>query len=113
MIDGIIFCKSLPVTLRLQGSGLCSDCISVIFGHIDPDICKLGLMLDVYLVIIPELCLGLEARLDEGGEVTLARSFLTVNLGGQPDPRLHVHAPAVKMEIGVVVRFVRVCAVEA
>src|ERR1700734_1827677 len=112
MVNGIVFGKPFPVTLCFQGRSLRTGCFIVVLSQVDPHICELGLMLDVYLVVIPEPRLCFEARLNERREVMFARGFLAVNIGGQPDPWLHVHAPTVKMEIGVVVRLVRIRAVE-
>src|ERR1700723_3037268 len=112
MVNGIIFSQPLPVALRFQGGSLCSDRFIAVLGQVDPYVSELGLMFDVYLVVIPKPRLGFEARLDERREVLLTRGFLAVNIGGQPNPWLHVHAPTVKMEIGIVVRLVGICAVE-
>src|ERR1700683_358185 len=103
MVNGIIFSEPLPVTLRFQGCSLCSDGLVVVSGQVDPYIRELGLMLNVYLVVIPKPGLRFEARLDERREVMLMGGFLAVHVGGQPDPWLHVHAPTVKMKIGIVV----------
>src|SRR5271155_3406430 len=103
MVNSIVFSESFPITLRFQGGSLC-PCFSVILGHVDSHIRKLGLMLNVYLVVIPEPRLGLETGLDEWREVMFSRGFLAVDIRRQPEPRLHVHAPAVKMEIGIVIR---------
>src|SRR5579863_2667307 len=69
-------------------------------------------MLDVYLVVIPEPGLRFEARLDEWWNVPLTRGFFAIDIGRQPDSWLRVHAPTVKMKIGVVVRLVGISAVE-
>ena len=114
-IQDVVFRLPFPLVLAVNRDdfvGAESAVIGNIFGgrfHLHAG--EFGLLSGMLQVITPEP--GLAFHLELAHECILGIRFFGVNIGRQPQPRLQVHAPTVKMEVEVSPRRWLVIAVDA
>src|SRR5437773_4246182 len=69
-------------------------------------------MLQLFDVVTPEPCLGLEIQTMKGRCGALVVRLLNIDVGWQPRARLQVRSPAVEMQIVRVPGMGRICAIK-